>query len=40
MIASGRYFDRFAKDEAGWHFAEKTIRVDYSADLSRHAKPL
>jgi 3-phenylpropionate/cinnamic acid dioxygenase small subunit len=40
MIASGRYFDRFAKDEAGWHFAEKTIRVDYSCDLSRHAKPL
>jgi hypothetical protein len=39
IITSGRYHDRFEKTAELWQFTHKTIYVDYSGDLSRHAKP-
>jgi SnoaL-like protein len=36
IILSGQYEDRFVKDDDGWRFAEKTIRVDYLNDVSHH----
>lgn len=38
-IVSGRYSDRFARDESGaWHFAERRYAVDHVGDLSHHLK--
>ena len=36
-IITGRYRDRFARDEAGkWHFAERRFFVDLLGDLREH----
>jgi 3-phenylpropionate/cinnamic acid dioxygenase small subunit len=36
-IITGRYFDRFARDETGgMRFAERRFRVDLAGDLSHH----
>lgn len=37
-IVAGRYQDRFARDESGWHFTDRLIFVDLVGDLSRHLK--
>jgi 3-phenylpropionate/cinnamic acid dioxygenase small subunit len=36
IILSGQYDDSFVKGDDGWHFTEKTIRVDYLNDVSHH----
>jgi 3-phenylpropionate/cinnamic acid dioxygenase small subunit len=36
-IISGRYADRFARDDAGgWHFTSRQYAVDHVGDLSHH----
>ena len=35
-IFIGSYFDRFARDGAGWYFVERAIRPDLVGDLSHH----
>ena len=36
-ILAGRYWDRFAREDAsGWHFADRLIRVDFIGDLRWH----
>ncbi len=35
-IVVGRYRDRFACDEAGWHFTERTVDVEMVGDVSAH----
>jgi 3-phenylpropionate/cinnamic acid dioxygenase small subunit len=35
-IIAGRYEDRFARDAAGWYFAERRMQVELIGDLSRH----
>jgi 3-phenylpropionate/cinnamic acid dioxygenase small subunit len=37
-IAAGRYHDRFARDAAGWHFADREILLDLVGDLSEHLR--
>jgi hypothetical protein len=37
-IVAGRYDDRFARDESGWHFTDRLIFVDLVGDLSQHLK--
>jgi 3-phenylpropionate/cinnamic acid dioxygenase small subunit len=38
-IVSGRYADRFARDDSGaWHFAERRYAVDHVGDLSHHLR--
>ena len=37
VIASGRYFDRFARIDGAWQFVERDYRhLDFTGDLSRH----
>jgi hypothetical protein len=40
IILSGQYDDRYVKRDDGWHFTEKTIRVDYLNDVSHHFRIL
>lgn len=35
-IITGRYRDRFAADDDGWHFVERCFHVDQVGDLSHH----
>lgn len=35
-IVAGRYFDRFARDEAGWYFTERIADVEMVGDVSDH----
>jgi hypothetical protein len=35
-ILSGRYTDRYERDEGGWHFAERTFDADLVGDQTRH----
>lgn len=39
VIASGRYFDRFARIDGVWQFVERDYRrLDFTGDLSRHLR--
>lgn len=39
VIASGRYFDRFARIDGVWHFVARDYRhLDFTGDLSRHLR--
>jgi hypothetical protein len=40
VIAAGRYHDRFSKVGGTWCFTEKLLHGDYTADISRHFRPL
>jgi hypothetical protein len=35
-VLSGRYSDRYRKDEQGWYFADRVFRADLIGDQSRH----
>ena len=35
-IVVGRYFDRFARDTAGWYFTERIADVEMVGDVSDH----
>ena len=35
-ILSGRYSDRFRKDDQGWYFTDRVFRADLIGDQSRH----
>jgi hypothetical protein len=35
-ILAGRYHDRFARGEDGWHFSERRYLIDLVGDLSHH----
>jgi 3-phenylpropionate/cinnamic acid dioxygenase small subunit len=35
-IVAGRYRDRFARGDAGWHFVERRFSTDLVGDVSRH----
>lgn len=37
IVATGRYLDRFARDEAGWHFTTREyVQTDLVGDSSAH----
>ena len=38
VVVMGRYHDRFERRGAAWHFAERRVQVDHTADLSRHLR--
>jgi hypothetical protein len=38
IVIAGRYHDRFAGDDGGWHFTEREELLDLIGDLSRHTK--
>jgi hypothetical protein len=38
-IGTGRYLDRFAADEGGWHFVERVGIGSLRGDFSRHLQP-
>ena len=38
IIVSGRYFDRFARDDGQWRFAERRVRTDLLGDVSHHLR--
>jgi len=35
-IVAGRYRDRFARGDGGWHFVERRFQTDLIGDVSRH----
>lgn len=35
-IVVGRYFDTFARDEAGWYFTERRVDIQMLGDVSDH----
>lgn len=35
-IVVGRYYDRFVRDEGGWHFTERVVDVEMVGDVSAH----
>lgn len=35
-IVAGRYYDTFARDEAGWYFTERIADVEMVGDVSDH----
>jgi 3-phenylpropionate/cinnamic acid dioxygenase small subunit len=35
-VLTGRYHDRFARADGGWHFEERVVHPDLVGDLSRH----
>jgi hypothetical protein len=37
-VLSGRYTDRYRKDEQGWYFADRVFHADLIGDQSRHFK--
>lgn len=37
-IAAGRYEDRFARGDGGWHFERRQIVMDMHGDLSHHVR--
>jgi 3-phenylpropionate/cinnamic acid dioxygenase small subunit len=38
VIITGRYHDRFARDDAGWYFTDRLMFVDLMGDLRFHLK--
>jgi 3-phenylpropionate/cinnamic acid dioxygenase small subunit len=36
IIVAGRYRDRFARGDGGWHFVERRFQTDLVGDVSRH----
>ena len=37
-IISGRYYDRFGRNERQWRFAERRVQTDLVGDVSRHLR--
>jgi hypothetical protein len=37
-IATGRYQDRFQRQDGHWRFAERTVTTSFSGDLSHHVR--
>lgn len=37
-VLAGRYHDRFARDDGGWHFVERDVHPDYVGDLRLHMR--
>jgi 3-phenylpropionate/cinnamic acid dioxygenase small subunit len=37
-VITGRYADRFARDEAGWYFVERLITIEQIGDVSHHLR--
>jgi hypothetical protein len=37
-IIAGRYVDRFARDDDGWHFVERRFHVDLVGELGEHLR--
>ena len=35
-IVVGRYFDSFARDDAGWYFTERKVEIQMIGDVSDH----
>lgn len=35
-IVVGRYYDTFARDDAGWYFAVRVMDVEFAGDTSAH----
>jgi 3-phenylpropionate/cinnamic acid dioxygenase small subunit len=35
-IVVGRYYDRFARDDGGWYFTERTVEIQMIGDVSAH----
>jgi 3-phenylpropionate/cinnamic acid dioxygenase small subunit len=35
-IVVGRYFDAFARDDAGWYFTERKVEIQMLGDVSDH----
>ena len=35
-VVVGRYYDRFARDQDGWHFTERIADVEMTGDVSDH----
>lgn len=35
-IVVGRYYDAFARDDAGWYFTERTVEIQMIGDVSAH----
>jgi len=35
-VAVGRYYDEFARDQGGWHFADRIADVEMVGDVSDH----
>ena len=35
-IVVGRYYDRFGRDDGGWHFTERKVEIQMIGDVSAH----
>jgi 3-phenylpropionate/cinnamic acid dioxygenase small subunit len=35
-IVVGRYYDRFGRDDDGWHFTERKVEIQMIGDVSAH----
>ena len=35
-IVVGRYYDAFARDDAGWYFTERKVEIQMIGDVSAH----
>lgn len=35
-IVVGRYYDRFGRDDSGWHFTERKVEIQMIGDVSAH----
>ena len=38
VVIAGRYEDRFARDAAGWRFADRLVHMDLVGDVSQHIR--
>jgi SnoaL-like domain len=38
VVIAGRYEDRFARDGAGWRFADRLVHMDLVGDVSQHVR--
>jgi SnoaL-like domain len=38
VVIAGRYEDRFARDAAGWRFADRLVHMDLIGDVSEHIR--
>jgi 3-phenylpropionate/cinnamic acid dioxygenase small subunit len=38
-IASGRYQDRFQRQDGRWHFTERRVSTSFTGDVSHHVRP-